>query len=164
MKYTTAGAKVTCEVTQERIKIYNTTRTACECPANRFKPGPCKHIAAVNQGCACPETLLMVLPDGDVIRICSEEQCEQSGLLLQAILNEGGTEVPESPVYKLCSVCELELVPRVVPEEVRMRYCYRGDHWLLFICAVCGDFASGTDEAGMPACAEHVKAHESIVA
>lgn len=164
MKYTTAGPEVIGDVTRDRIALYRTTASACECPANTFQPGPCKHIMAVNQGCSCPESLLMRSAHGKVTRICAEERCEQSAILRQAMLNDGATEVPEGPEYKICGVCELELLPRATPDEVLMRYCYYGDHWLKFICVACGDLATGLDPEGIAACASHETGTRELVA
>ena len=164
MKYAYAGPEVESGVTHERLALYRTTETACKCPANTCKPGPCKYIKAARHGCSCPETLRLVRPDRGAVLVCAEDRCEYGRIRVQALLNDGWTEVPEGASYKVCFVCEMEIVPNVTPAATRMRYCYKGEHWLQFVCGICGELAAGIDEEDAPACNAHFQPAELPVA
>lgn len=154
MRYTTPGPVVESGVTHERIATYVTTRQACQCPANYYQPGICKHIAAARHGCGCPESLWMTKKGAHEL-ICAEDRCEYSKILRQAMLNEGWTELPESLAYSLCFICKAEILPRAESEQDKLRYCYKGEHWVMPVCVKCGETATGANTEGEAICALH---------
>lgn len=164
MKYGFPGPEVVGGVTHERLVLYRTTERACECAANTYKQGPCKHIQAARHGCSCPESLMLSSPDRSIELVCAEDLCEYGRIRRQALLNDGWTEVAEGPSYKVCFVCETEILPNVSPAESRMRYCYKGDHWLRFICSTCGDLADGIGDDGDSACNAHQQSAQLPIA
>lgn len=143
------------DVTRERIAHYSTTQTSCQCMANRFNRGDCKHIAAVRHGCGCPETVWLVEPNQGRRSLCAEPRCEYGAILRQALMNEGWVEIPDGILPRsLCFVCEVEIAPRV-PDEVgiSLRYCHGGEHWILPSCSHCVDNeAVSLNTMGAPVC------------
>ncbi len=164
MKYGLPGPEVISGVSRERILLYNTTMNTCGCASNTFNPGPCKHIKAARHGCSCPESLMLSRTDRGIQLVCAEACCEYGRLRRQALLNDGWREVAEGPSYKVCFVCETEILPNVSPAESRMRYCYKGDHWLRFICSTCGDLADGIGNDGEPSCNAHLQSAQLPIA
>ena len=166
MRYDISGPAVESDVTHERIGFYGTTLYSCQCPANLYRAGRCKHIAEANHGCGCPETLWMAHPVKGRVVICAEIKCEYGRIRRQALLNDGWDEVPlRAAPRMLCWVCQYEVLPNVGADDMpALRVCYKGEHWIIAVCAECGAEAIRENDDGAAVCLRHFDKEEMPIA
>ena len=132
MRFNTKGTNNDYGVTLDKIVLYSTTLTTCQCPSHRFSGSQdCKHIKSVNIQCSCPESVWYVHENMGLVKMCAEAFCETSALRRKALENEGWVKVLEELLPRtLCSVCDVEL--RLLESSIRpnlsLLYCYDGEH------------------------------------
>ena len=153
MRFTTTGTSNEYGVTVDKVVLYSTTLTTCQCPANRYHPKDCKHLKSVNAQCACPESVWYVHELDGLVNLCAEALCETSSLKRQALENDGWVKVLEGLLpRKLCFVCEVELMAHLPSLDASMLYCYDGEHRKPQQCRECGEDLIKSDLLGNAHC------------